>query len=144
GAHDGAGLGLQFLRHVERTKLLIHLIDISSVSGRDPVEDYRVIRNELESYKTDLREKPEIVVANKIDALDEPDRLERLRAFCKERDLAFFEISAVTGEGIKPLINAVAHKLESVKSEHGDREDRNSAHAATGQGSMVDGRKSTG
>lgn len=116
GAHDGAGLGLQFLRHVERTKLLIHMIDISSGSGRDPLEDYRIIRNELECYRENLRDKPEMVAANKIDALDSPERLERLRMFCKERGLTFFEISAVTGEGIKPLINAVARELDRLKT----------------------------
>jgi GTPase len=117
GAHRGAGLGLQFLRHIERTKLLLHLIDLSSASGRDPIEDYRIIRNELEQYRADLAAKPEIIAANKIDALDEPDRLERLRQFCNERGLQLLSISAATGEGIKTLISAIARALEDLDRE---------------------------
>lgn len=114
GAHKGAGLGLRFLRHVERTKLLIHLVDVSSMSGRDPVTDYEVIRSELRLYDEQLARKPEIVVANKIDALDEPFRLERLQSYCKAQRLDFCAISAVTGEGVKLLLQAVDRKLRTV------------------------------
>lgn len=115
GAHTGAGLGLQFLRHVERTRLLIHLIDVSSFSGRNPVDDYTVIRNELKQYSSSLLEKPEIVAANKIDSLDEPERLECLKEYCKERGLEFYAISAVTGEGVSSLLRAVIHRLAQVE-----------------------------
>src|SRR5437870_5453971 len=79
GASSGAGLGDRFLRHVERTKLILHLVDVSSISGRSPVEDYEIINRELANYNQDLAERPQIVVATKIDALDEPERLESLR-----------------------------------------------------------------
>ena len=79
GAHEGHGLGHQFLRHIERTKVLIHLVDVSSESGRDPVEDFDTIRSELELYNPELLEKPQLVAANKIDAVDDPKRVDRAR-----------------------------------------------------------------
>lgn len=114
GAHEGAGLGLQFLRHVERTKLLLHIVDVSSATGRDPVEDYQVITNELKNYQADMLNKPVIVLANKVDALDEPERLEKLRGFCQKNNLKFHVISAVTGQGTKELIHLVAKELEQL------------------------------
>jgi GTP-binding protein len=116
GAHTGAGLGLEFLRHVERTKLLLHVVDMSS-NGRDPVEDFLTISSELESYRSDLLSKPQMVAASKMDALDEPERLERLRAFCRERGLDCFEISAVTGRGLKELIYAIGARLERIRED---------------------------
>src|SRR5262249_24200321 len=83
GAHRGTGLGLEFLRHIERTKLLLHVVDVSS-TGRDPIDDFLTISRELELYKRDLLLKPQMVAASKMDALDEPDRLERFRGFCQE------------------------------------------------------------
>ncbi|MEW6729747.1 MAG: GTPase ObgE [Acidobacteriota bacterium] len=124
GAHQGAGLGLQFLRHIERTKLLLHVIDVSSGSGRDPVQDYQVIANELASYNATLADKPVMVAANKIDALDEPVRLTQLGQFCEQQGLALYPISAVTGEGIQSLISAVARKLESLGQEQPESFDR--------------------
>jgi GTP-binding protein len=114
GAHAGTGLGLEFLRHVERTKLLLHVIDISS-TGRDPVEDFQTISRELELYKADLLSKPQLVAASKMDAVDEPERLERLRAFCDERGLALFPISAVTGLGLKELVNALGKRVDEMR-----------------------------
>jgi GTP-binding protein len=114
GAHTGTGLGLEFLRHVERTKLLLHVIDISS-TGRDPVDDFLTISRELELYKADLISKPQLVAASKMDALDEPERLERLRAFCDERKLALFPISAVTGQGLKELVNALGKRVDELR-----------------------------
>ena len=114
GAHEGIGLGLDFLRHVERTKLLLHVIDVSS-TGRNPVEDFITIERELELYKPELLEKPQLVVASKIDALDEPLRVVALRAFCQERELEMLEISSVTGLGIKHLINHLGHQLEKLQ-----------------------------
>jgi GTPase len=104
GAHAGQGLGHQFLRHIERTKVLIHLVDVSGASGRDPVEDFDTIRKELELYNRELLEKPHFVVANKIDAVDEPDRVTRLEARARELNLPFFRVSAVTGDGVTALL----------------------------------------
>jgi GTP-binding protein len=106
GAHVGHGLGHQFLRHIERTKVLIHLVDVSGASGRDPVDDFETIRKELGLYKRDLLEKPELVVANKMDAVDDIDRVKRLEHRARELDLPFFQISAVTGQGVAPLLEA--------------------------------------
>ena len=103
GAHLGAGLGVQFLRHIERTRVLVHLVDVSDASGRpDPVEDFRVIMAELKSFGHGLEEKPMLVVASKADVAN-PDKLKKLRAMAKRRKLPFFAISAVTGAGIKEL-----------------------------------------
>lgn len=115
GASEGAGLGDRFLRHVERTKLILHLVDVSSISGRDPVEDYEIINRELANYNEDLAERPQIVVATKLDALDEPERLESLRKRAKKDGKDFLEISAVTNQGTKELVSAVAKKLEEIK-----------------------------
>jgi GTP-binding protein len=107
GAHLGAGLGVQFLRHIERTRVLVHLVDVSDASGRpDPVEDFRVIMAELKSFGHGLDEKPMLVAASKIDAAN-PDKLKKLRAMAKRRKLPFFAISAVTGAGINELKYAV-------------------------------------
>ena len=111
GAHLGQGLGTQFLRHIERTKLLVHLVDVSDASGRpDPVEDFKVINNELASFGNGLAEKPMIVVATKIDAAN-PDKLKKLTTYAKRRKLEFHAISAVTGEGIEELKWALAKRL---------------------------------
>lgn len=114
GASEGAGLGDRFLRHVERTKLLLHLVDVSSLSGRDPVEDYEVINRELAAYNAELAERPQIVVATKIDALDEPERLDRLKKRAGSDGLAFLAISSVTNQGVKELTDMIARRLEAV------------------------------
>lgn len=106
GAHEGHGLGHQFLRHIERTKVLIHLVDVSGASGRDPVDDFDTLRNELALYNRELLRKPELVIANKIDAVDDPDRVTRLEALAREMKLPFFRISAVTGEGVQSVLEA--------------------------------------
>src|SRR6478672_6714517 len=93
GASEGHGLGDRFLRHVERTKLILHLVDVSSLSGRDPISDYEIINRELANYDENLATRPQIVVATKIDALDEPERLESLKKRAKEDHKEFFEIS---------------------------------------------------
>jgi GTP-binding protein len=111
GASEGAGLGDRFLRHVERTKLILHLVDVSSLSGRDPVEDYKIINRELKNYDEDLAKRPQIVVATKIDALDEPERLEALKKQAKKDRKEFFAISSVTGTGVKELVSATAARL---------------------------------
>lgn len=114
GAHHGTGLGLEFLRHVERTKLLVHVIDVSS-TDRDPIADFLTISRELGLYKTELVQKPQIVVASKMDAVDDSARVEKLREFCDEHGLKLFEISAVTGRGIDDLIINVGAKVEQIR-----------------------------
>lgn len=113
GASEGAGLGDRFLRHVERTKLLLHLVDVSSLSGRDPVEDYEIINRELANYNEELATRPQIVVATKLDALDEPDRLQSLEAQARKDQREFLSISSVTGEGVKQLVNIVTSRILS-------------------------------
>ena len=115
GAHTGAGLGTQFLKHIERTRFLVHLVDVSDGSGRpDPVEDFRVIVGELESFGAHLEQKPAIVAASKVDVAN-PDKLAKLKRFCSRKKLALFPISAVTGEGIQKLTSAMARKLEELR-----------------------------
>jgi GTP-binding protein len=115
GAHLGHGLGVQFLRHIERTRVLAHLVDVSDGSGRpDPVEDFKVICAELESFGHGLDEKPMIVVASKIDAAN-PEKLKKLAASMKRRKLEFFPVSAVTGEGIEELKWALARHVREAR-----------------------------
>ncbi|REJ75629.1 MAG: GTPase ObgE [Acidobacteria bacterium] len=123
GASEGAGLGDRFLRHVERTKLLLHLVDVSSFSGRDPVEDYETINRELEKYDDDLAARPQVVVATKIDALDDEERLESLKAKAKKDRRRFFAISSVTRENTRELVFAVSQMLDELTEEETERED---------------------
>jgi len=116
GAHLGAGLGIQFLRHIERTRVLVHLIDVSDGSGRpDPIEDFKVINAELESFGHGLAEKPMIVVASKIDSAN-PEKLKKLTAAIKRRKLEFYPISAVTGQGIEDLKWALAKHVREARN----------------------------
>jgi GTP-binding protein len=116
GAHSGHGLGIQFLRHIERTRLLLHMVDVSDASGRpDPVHDFEVIMNELTSFGSGLAEKPMIVVAAKVDVAN-PQKLAKLKKFCEKRRYPFLAISAVTGEGIQKLkydVGAVVKQMRS-------------------------------
>jgi GTP-binding protein len=123
GASDGAGLGGQFLKHIERTRILLHLVDISSISGRDPVEDYNIINRELANYNPELAERPQIVVATKMDALDEPERLDNLRKAANEDGKPFFEISAVARQGTKELVFEIAQRLDEIKETERDEAD---------------------
>jgi GTP-binding protein len=108
GAHTGHGLGIQFLRHIERTRLLAHLVDVSDSTGRDPVHDFEIVMGELASFSEDLAAKPMIVVATKLDAAQDPDRPSALEALARSRGLRFYGISSVTGEGIPALKRAMA------------------------------------
>ena len=110
GAHEGHGLGIQFLRHVERTRLLAHLVDVSD-TGRDPVHDFEVILSELASFSDDLAAKPMIVVATKMDAAQDPKRVAALQRLAKKRGMPFYKISSVTGDGIKELKRAMAERV---------------------------------
>jgi GTP-binding protein len=111
GAHEGAGLGIQFLRHIERTRLLAHLVDVSESTGRQPEEDFEIIMRELASFSEELAAKPMIVVAAKMDAAQDPERVARLRRLAEERGLPFFEISSVTGQGIEALKHGMAERV---------------------------------
>jgi len=116
GAHLGSGLGTQFLRHIERTRLLVHLVDVSDASGRpDPVEDFNAINKELSSFGSGLDEKPMIVAATKIDSAN-PEKLKKLAAYAKRRKLEFHAISAVTGQGIDELKWGLAKRLRPEES----------------------------
>lgn len=115
GAHTGAGLGTQFLRHVERTRLLVHLVDVSDASGRpDPVKDFEVIMGELASFGAGLESKPLILAASKSDVANKA-KLAKLKRYAKAHDLDVFPISAVTGEGVEKLKYAMAEKIEEIR-----------------------------
>jgi GTP-binding protein len=116
GAHSGAGLGTQFLRHIERTRLLVHLVDVSDASGRpDPVKDVEVIAGELANFGAGLEQKPMIMVASKIDVANK-DKLTTLKKYCKKEGLELLPISAVTGKGIDELKYAMAEKVEELRA----------------------------
>ena len=127
GAHEGRGLGHRFLGHVERTKVLLHVVDVSEASGRDPIEDLDVIRRELDAYVPNadtldpdalpLAARPQVVAANRIDILGDPSRLEALRARAAELDLPFHAISAVTGEGVPALLETLWPYVAHVSAE---------------------------
>jgi GTPase len=125
GAHAGAGLGTQFLRHIERTRLLVHLVDVSDASGRpDPVKDVEVIMGELGSFGAELEQKPVIMVASKIDIANK-EKLAKLKRYCKKQELQLFPISAVTGKGIEDVKYAIAKLLQEVRAQ--DAEEKDSA-----------------
>jgi len=113
GAHTGAGLGTQFLRHIERTRLLVHLVDVSDFSGREPAEDFDIILAELAHFSAELAKKPMIVVASKIDACQDRSRIETVRAKAAKHGLLFHEISSVTGAGIEELRYLISSQLSS-------------------------------
>ncbi len=116
GAHEGTGLGIQFLRHIERTRVLAHLIDVSDASGRpDVVHDFKVIMNELASFGADLEKKPMIVVASKLDVANQ-DKLAALRKHCKKLKLDLYEISAVTGKGIPELKYGLGKRVVEIRT----------------------------
>ena len=123
GAHSGAGLGTQFLRHIERTRLLAHLVDVSDASGRpDPVKDVVVINGELASFGAELETKPTIMVASKIDVANK-DKLAKLKRYCKKNGHELYPISAVTGKGIAELKYAMAERVEEARKLDSTRKD---------------------
>ena len=114
GASQGTGLGDEFLRHVERTKVLIHVLDAAGSEGRDPLRDFHIINNELELYSPELVKKKQIVAANKTDLIDDPQKLEKLRKEIEREGYLFFPICTLTGEGLKPLLEAAWKILQEV------------------------------
>lgn len=123
GASQGAGLGIRFLRHVERTRLLVHLIDTSDTADMDPVKAFEIIKGELEAFSETLTQKAMIVVATKLDATTERSKLEELRKFCQTQGLEFHAISAATGDGVKGLVRAMADALDRIPKEEMDELD---------------------
>ncbi len=117
GAHLGHGLGVQFLRHIERTRLLVHLVDVSENTGRDPVQDFQVVMAELEGFRADMLLKPMFLVASKIDVAQDTERIDSLRALAAGKNLPFFEISSVTGLGIEALKYAMAQVIANPAEE---------------------------
>ncbi len=113
GASDGIGLGHEFLRHVERCRLIVHVVDVSGVEGRDPIADFEIINRELENFSKELAERPQIVAANKSD-MATPEQISAFRSYIENLGYPFFEISAATTAGTKDLIAAVSHKLEEL------------------------------
>lgn len=114
GAHKGLGLGFQFLRHAERTFMLLHLVDVSVMSNTDPVEDLQKINRELELYDEKLAGKAQVVVASKLDIVDKP-KLDSLSEYCNANKLEFFSVSAITGEGMNALMTYVAKRLMELR-----------------------------
>jgi GTP-binding protein len=123
GASAGKGLGTRFLRHMERCQLLLHLVDLAAPGQEDPVSALEVIDRELASWEVPLHERPQIVVGTKIDALDEPARLERLREGARERGRAFVAISSATGEGLPQLVGATMEALDRIRADNAPEED---------------------
>jgi GTP-binding protein len=131
GASHGAGLGIRFLRHVERTRLLVHLIDTSDMAEMDPVKAFEIIEGELGAFSEKLLVKPMIVVATKLDATTDREKLEELRKFCKKKGLEFHAISAAAGEGVKELVRGVADALDKIPKEAVDDEEAEGEDSAT-------------
>ena len=117
GASNGTGLGLQFLRHIERTRLLLHVIDVSGIEGRNPVDDFKTINEELKSYSEKLSKRKQIIVANKIDSMQDENLYNDLEKLAKENNMEIFKISAVTGEGISELLKRVSQVLKELPKE---------------------------
>lgn len=114
GASEGAGLGLDFLRHIERTRLLVHIVDISGIEGRDPIEDFTVICRELENYSPLLLTREQIIVGNKADLVNDPESYKEFRDFVTESGYHFFDISAATGKGVDKLLDFIINKLDTL------------------------------
>lgn len=117
GASEGVGLGLQFLRHIERTRLLLHVIDVSGSEGRNPVDDFEKINSELQKYSDKLSKRTQIIVANKIDSMQDEKLYQELEKLAKQKGLEIFKISAVTGEGVSELIKHVSELLKTLPKE---------------------------
>ena len=117
GAHEGAGLGIQFLRHIERTKILIHLLDLSPITNRDPIEDYETMNRELKAYSEELSKKPQILALNKIDITEVREDLEKIEKHFSKSGIKTFPISSATGEGTKELVWEVVRHLENLNKE---------------------------
>lgn len=114
GASEGVGLGIQFLRHIERTRLLLHFIDVSGLEGRNPVEDFYKVQKELEKYNEKLSKRKQIIVANKADIIQDDNLYNELEKLSKKENMEIFKISAASGEGVKELMNYVSKILKEL------------------------------
>ena len=139
GASQGAGLGTRFLRHVERTRLLVHLIDTSDMAEMEPVKAYEIIEGELAAFSEVLTGKPMIVVATKLDATTDRTKLEKLRKFCLKTDVEFHAISAATGEGVKELVRGMADALDRIPKEELEDETEEQELDEVGKAEKSDG-----
>ncbi|OGV95487.1 MAG: GTPase ObgE [Nitrospinae bacterium RIFCSPLOWO2_02_FULL_39_110] len=111
GAHEGKGLGIRFLRHIERTKILLHLIDMAAGEGREPLKDFTAINKELFHFSPKLASKPQIVAGNKVDISEAKEKFEKVKSIFRDMDVKIFPVSAVTGDGVAQLINCISDKL---------------------------------
>ena len=118
GASKGVGLGIQFLRHVERTRLLLHLIDVSGAFGRKAIQDFKTINEELKNYSEKLSQKKQIIVATKIDVMQDDTELKELEKFAKENNIEIYKISSVTGEGVDELLTKIFETLKTLPKEN--------------------------
>ncbi len=118
GASEGVGLGLQFLRHIERTRLLLHVVDASGVEGRNPVDDFNTINEELKKYSEKLSKRTQIIVASKADLIQDESKYQELEDLAKSKDMKIFKISSVTGEGVKELLDYVTETLKTLPKEN--------------------------
>jgi GTPase len=123
GASEGAGLGIRFLRHVERTRLLVHLIDTSDTAEMNPIKAFEIIEGELSAFSESLTRKPRIIAATKLDATTDTTKLDELRNFCTKRALEFHSISAATREGVKDLVRGIADALDKIPKEKFEESD---------------------
>ena len=117
GASTGVGLGIQFLRHIERTRLLLHVIDVAGTEGRNPVDDFNKVNEELKNYSEKLSKRKQIIVANKVDALQDEENMKALEKVAKENNLEIYKISAATGEGVNDLMNYVGEVVKTLPKE---------------------------
>ncbi len=116
GAHEGAGLGIQFLRHIERTKLLVHVLDLSPITEREPINDYETMNNELKAYSEELSRKPQIVVPNKIDITESREKLKEIKKYFYAIKIKTIPISSATGEGLKELVREIGRNLDRMRT----------------------------
>ena len=124
GAHKGAGLGLQFLKHIERTKLLIHVVDVSGTEGRDPIDDFEKINNELSTFSERLIKKPQLIAANKIDMLNgEDEKYLSFKKYVEDKGYRVFPISALINQGVNELLGAAAAELKRLEKESSSEEE---------------------
>lgn len=117
GAHTGIGLGHEFLKHVERTKVLLHIVDAASLEGREPIDDIEKINNELKSYNAELLDRPQIIAANKMDVTEANDNIDELTKYFEDKGIKVFPISAVTGQGVKELLNYLGELVSNIPDE---------------------------
>ena len=117
GASEGVGLGIQFLRHVERTRLLLHFVDVSGLEGRNPLEDYHAINEELKKYSEKLSKRKQIIVATKADIIQDETNYKELEKFAKENNIKIYKISSVTGQGVQELLSKIVEELKVLPKE---------------------------